>query len=134
MDDDFNTPKAFAVFFDFINKSNRFLENNEQVDAALCRHSLELLLKLGGILTLFQPKKIQQDETVLLEKLQKLILKYNKEIESRSIEETIKILIEIREEARKKKDWEKADRIRSELQDLGFELQDTNKGPVWKKK
>lgn len=134
MDDDFNTPKAFAVIFDFVNKSNRFLENNEQVDAALCRHSLELLLKLGGTLTLFQPRKIQQDGTVLLEKLQKLILKYDKEIETKSIEEIIKTLIDIREEARKQKEWEKADGIRNELQNLGFELQDTIKGPVWKKK
>ncbi len=134
MDDDFNTPKAFAVIFDFVNKSNRFLENNEQVDAALCRHSLELLLKLGDTLTLFQPRKIQQDGTVLLEKLQKLILKYDKEIETKSIEEIIKTLIGIREEARKQKEWEKADGIRNELQNLGFELQDTIKGPVWKKK
>lgn len=134
MDDDFNTPKAFAVIFDFVNKSNRFLENNEQVDAALCRHSLELLLKLGDTLTLFQPRKIQQDGTVLLEKLQKLILKYDKEIETKSIEEIIKTLIDIREEARKQKEWEKADGIRNELQNLGFELQDTIKGPVWKKK
>lgn len=29
---------------------------------------------------------------------------------------------------------EKADGIRNELQNLGFELQDTIKGPVWKKK
>ena len=134
MDDDFNTPKAFAVIFDFVNKSNRFLENNEQVDAALCRHSLELLLKLGDTLTLFQPRKVQQDGTVLLEKLQKLILKYDKEIGTKSIEEIIKTLIDIREEARKQKEWEKADGIRNELQNLGFELQDTSKGPVWKKK
>jgi cysteinyl-tRNA synthetase len=134
MDDDFNTPKAFAVIFDFVNKSNRFLENNTQVNAALCRHSLGLLLKLGSTLTLFQPRKVQQDETVLLEKLQKLILKYDKEIEAKSIEEIIKTLIGIREEARKQKEWKKADKIRNELQNLGFELQDTSKGPVWKKK
>lgn len=134
MDNDFNTPKAFSVIFDFVNKSNRFLKNNQQVDAALCKHSLELLLKLGDILTLFQPRKIQRDETALLEKLQKLILKYDKEIEKKSIEEIIKTLIDIREGARKQKEWKKADEIRSELHGLGFELQDTSKGPVWKKK
>ena len=134
MDDDFNTPKAFAVIFDFVNKSNKFLENNQPVDVALCKHSLELLLKLGDTLTLFQPGKVQRDETVLLEKLQKFILKYDKEIKTKDIEEIIKTLINIREEARKQKEWGKADEIRSELQDLGFELQDTSKGPVWKKK
>jgi len=134
MDNDFNTPKAFSVIFDFVNKSNKFLENNQPIDVALCKHSLELLLKLGDILTLFQPRKVQRDETVLLEKLQKFILKYDKEIKAKSIEEIIGTLINIREEARKQKEWGKADEIRSVLQDLGFELQDTSKGPVWKKK
>lgn len=134
MNDDFNTPKAFAVLFDFVNKSNRFFKDNEQVESSLCKHSLELLLKLGNTLTLFQPRKDNQDDTELFEKLQKLVLKYDGEIESKTIEEIIKALIDIREEARKQKDWKKADRIRNELQEIGFELQDTIKGPIWKKK
>ncbi|UCD14636.1 MAG: cysteine--tRNA ligase [Thermoplasmatales archaeon] len=134
MDDDFNTPKAFAVIFDFINKSNRFLEINKEVDASLCKYSLNVLLKLGDILTLFQTRKIQQEDTVSLEKLQKLVTKYDKKIKSKSVEEIIKTLLDIREEARKQKDWKKADEIRNELQDIRFEVQDTIKGPIWKKK
>ncbi len=133
MDDDFNTPEAFAQLFDYINTSNSFLERNEHVDAALCKYGLEQLLKLGNILTLFQPKKTHPDETVLFEKLQKLIQKY-KEVETEGIEVIIKTLIDIREEERKKKNWQMADRIRKELEDIGIEIQDTNKGPVWKKR
>jgi cysteinyl-tRNA synthetase len=43
-------------------------------------------------------------------------------------------LLDIREEARKQKDWQKADQIRTTLQHLGYEIQDTDKGPVWRKK
>jgi cysteinyl-tRNA synthetase len=133
MDDDFNTPEAFAQLFEYINTSNSFLERNEQVDSALCKYGLEQLLKLGDILALFQPKKIHPDETVLLEKLQKLIQKY-RGVKSESIEEIIKTLIDIREEERKKKNWQIADQIRNELEDSGIEVQDTSKGPVWKKR
>ena len=37
-------------------------------------------------------------------------------------------------EARKQKDWQKADQIRKNLLNLGYEIQDTDKGPVWRKK
>ncbi|MFW6122505.1 MAG: cysteine--tRNA ligase, partial [Petrotogales bacterium] len=134
MDDDFNTPRTFAAIFEFVNKSNKFLEDNEQINNALCKHSLGILLKLGGILTLFQPRSKQPDETILLGKLQKLILKYGKEVEEVNIQDIIKTLLDTREKARNQKDWGKADRIRDELQQIGIEVQDTSKGPVWKKK
>lgn len=133
MNDDFNTPEAFAQIFDFINTSNSFLERNEQVDGALCNFGLEQLLKLGNTLTLFQPIKVQVDGTALLEKLQQLLQKYTK-VKSKSIEEIIKTLIDIREEARKKKNWQMADQLRNELEVAGIEVQDTSKGPVWKKR
>jgi len=41
-------------------------------------------------------------------------------------------LIKDREEARKNKDWERADTVRNELAQKGFEIVDTPKGPVWK--
>jgi cysteinyl-tRNA synthetase len=133
MNDDFNTPEAVALIFDFVNTSNRFLEKNEQVDAALCNHALEQLVKLGSILTLFQPKKVQPDESELLASLQTIVQKYQS-IQSNSIEEIIKTLIDIREEARNQKNWKVADEIRNELQGIGIEVQDTSTGPVWKKR
>ena len=41
-------------------------------------------------------------------------------------------LIKDREEARRNKDWERADTVRNELAQKGFEIVDTPKGPVWK--
>jgi cysteinyl-tRNA synthetase len=136
MDDDFNTPQAFAVIFDFVNKSNRFIENNKQLNTALYKHSLEVLLKLGDVLTLFQPKGIDKskDDAASLEKLQKILIPYTKSTDAKTIDEIMKTLLDIREDARKQKDWQKADQIRKNLQDLGYEIQDTDKGPVWRKK
>jgi cysteinyl-tRNA synthetase len=133
MNDDFNTPEAFALLFDFINKSNRYFENIEQANAALCKLALEQLIQLGSILTLFQPKNVQRDTAELLTALQTLVLRY-KDVRSDSIEENIKTLLDIREEARNQKNWHVADEIRERLEGIGIEVQDTSNGPVWKKR
>jgi cysteinyl-tRNA synthetase len=137
MDDDFNTPQAVSVIFEFVNKSNRYLEENSNPDKALCGYALDTLTKLSNILTLFQPSLVEgevSDDKVLLEKLQKVVHKYKKDIKEKSIEKLVDLLLEVREEARKKKDWNTADNIRKELDDIGFEIQDTSDGPVWRKK
>jgi cysteinyl-tRNA synthetase len=50
------------------------------------------------------------------------------------MEKLLQALLDTREEARKQKDWATADRIRKNLEHLGFEIQDTVTGPVWRKK
>lgn len=39
-------------------------------------------------------------------------------------------LVDSREEARKNKDWEKADKLRKKMEESGFSVEDTNDGPV----
>ncbi len=39
-----------------------------------------------------------------------------------------------REEARRRKDWEVADRIRAELENAGIEIFDTPAGPRWRRR
>ena len=63
----------------------------------------------------------------------KLVAENNKE-PGKVIEENIKTLLNIREVSRKEKDWKKADEIRDKLQEIGVDIEDTIKGPVWKKK
>ena len=43
-------------------------------------------------------------------------------------------LLKQREQARKEKQWNVADDIRDKIECLGFEIQDTNEGPVWRKR
>lgn len=44
------------------------------------------------------------------------------------------LIIEIRQEARKKKDWATADRIRDRLGELGYIIEDSPQGARWKKR
>jgi len=133
MDDDFNTPKAFAVIFEFVNKINRFLESNPNPNGSLSKYALETLLILGDVLTLFQDGK-EKDDSDPTKKLQSLVLKHAKGFKSTDSKEILEKLLESREEARKNKNWKTADQIRNELEEIGFEIQDTDKGPVWRKK
>jgi cysteinyl-tRNA synthetase len=136
MDDDFNTPCTVSTIFDFINKSNRFFEKNTSPNKMLCGYALNIFIKLGNILTLFQPGLVKEkilDDNVLFEKIKKIVLKYKKDINGSNIEKLLDILLNTREEARKKKDWNTADNIRKELLEIGFEIQDTSEGPIWRK-
>jgi cysteinyl-tRNA synthetase len=49
------------------------------------------------------------------------------------VEGLINLIIEVRQESRKKKDWASADRIRDGLKKLGIILEDTPQGVRWKK-
>jgi cysteinyl-tRNA synthetase len=136
MDDDFNTPKAFASLFEFVNKSNKFFEQQLQPNPELCKHALDVYLAIGSVLTLFQSKtnaRIEKEPDVI-NKLQILLQSYGKTVQIPTVEELMKALLFARDDARKHKDWKTADRIRNDLEELGFEIQDTTKGPVWRRK
>ncbi|MBC7324532.1 MAG: cysteine--tRNA ligase, partial [Moorella sp. (in: Bacteria)] len=45
----------------------------------------------------------------------------------------IELLLQVRQEARSKKDWVTADRIRDGLKELGIIIEDTPQGTRWKK-
>jgi cysteinyl-tRNA synthetase len=135
MDDDFNTPQGVSAIFDFVNKSNNFFEKISQPNKELCGYSLNVLTKLGNILTLFQQKDIESkefDESTVI-KLQKILLKYKKDAKEKNVKKILDLILEIRKEARNKKDWNTSDNIRTELYEIGFEIQDTTLGSVWRK-
>ena len=137
MDDDFNTPMAVSAIFDFINKTNKYFEENPNPNKILCGYALFRLTKLGQILTLFQPSLIEKkevDDKILYEKLSSIIEKYDKTAKAENIDKLLKLLLELREKARKNKDYKTSDNIRCDLDELGFEIQDTANGPVWRKK
>jgi cysteinyl-tRNA synthetase len=136
MDDDFNTPKAFASLFEFINKSNKFFEQQPQPNPELCKHALDIYLKIGTVLTLFQSEVnvCMKNELDVINKLQTLLQSYAKTLQACTLDELMKALLFAREDARKHKDWKTADRIRNDLEELGFEIQDTTKGSVWRRK
>jgi len=134
MDDDFNTPEAIALLFNFVNQSNKYLKNTKNPNPELCKLSLGSLIELGKILTLFQDKEYtNKSDDNKLKNLQNFLKKYQKNVDEKNIENIINLLLEIREKARKIKDWETSDNIRNELEKIGYEIQDTNDGPIWRK-
>jgi len=136
MDDDFNTPQAVAALFDFITESNRYFDTITKPNEQLCAYAKETLLRLGRVLTLFQEERQTTDQpqdAVVVEKLKTLASHYHATSKEKRIDELIKTLLDAREQARKNKDWRTADEIRKDLHAIGFEIQDTEKGPVWRK-
>lgn len=56
------------------------------------------------------------------------------DLRSETLAKVVDILLTIRQEAKQKKNWEMADRIRNELIALGFEIKDTKDGFEWRLK
>jgi len=111
MDDDFNTPKALAEIFEFISYINKKLDE-DLVEGALARYAHDTLMELLNVLGLLQ--------------------KFREAGVSGDVEPLIELLIKVRDDARKRKDWKTADYIREELRKLGVVLEDTPKGTIWK--
>jgi cysteinyl-tRNA synthetase len=134
MDDDFNTPKAFAALFEFASAANTYLESPAP-SPDLCRQALDTYRRIASVLTLFQEDatKKQAGDFALRARLQALADQFHVAA-PRSVDGMLDALLKARTEARAKKQWAVADSIRAELLALGFEIQDTDAGPVWRKK
>lgn len=115
MDDDFNTPIAFAVLFDLVRDINREKENNPKQAAVLGA----LLKKLGNLLGLLNA----DPEAFLQGVIKSSDLAVN----------DIEALIERRNQARQAKDWALADKLRQELLSKGVALEDTSAGTLWRR-
>jgi len=141
MDDDFNTPQAIAVLFDYTKEVNTLLNSGERFSRSSLQKLDDLYSELGGdsILGVI-PKQVGR---LLLPK-RKLPVTVSEEIEvsgsvgmglvpSEYERQLIELLITLRTEARTKRLWEFSDRIREELSKLGVILEDRKNGTVWRK-
>jgi cysteinyl-tRNA synthetase len=97
--DDFNTAEARAVLFDWVAEANRRLDAGERVGPGRAREMLHAL-GLEGLM--------DQPEEQAPEELQRLAAE--------------------RDEARAARDFERADRIRDELAEAGWQIRDTPDG------
>jgi len=116
MDEDFNTPGALAEIFTFVREANSLTA--DVGGAAVLRESLAVLTELVGILGLDLSDDAQTREGV------------DQSLET--LKGVIEFLLELREDARKVKDFAKADLIRDRLKQLGIEVADSKDGPTWK--
>jgi len=110
MDDDFNTARALGYIFDLAGKTNK-ITSERNPDLSFLLGAERALKGMGSLLGFVKEKDI---EKIGVEEFQ------------------IEKLIEERDFARKKNDWGKADRIRSDLEKKGIILEDTPAGTRWK--
>ena len=106
MDDDLNTADAISVIFELVKDINTALS---EMDAKSKENSLALLNELCDVLGI------------------------SKEKEEQMLDSDIEALIEERTEAKKSKNFARADEIRDILKDMGIVLEDTRQGVKWKR-
>jgi len=109
MDDDLNVAPALATLFRFTSRINTIIDRNGISNADRDK-ILECLKGINSVLGFMDFSLCKPDEK-------------------------IEGLIEVREKARKAKEWDKADLIRRELNDkMGIELIDTLGGTIWRRR
>ena len=108
MDDDLNTPRALAALFDLAREVNRARDAGRDIGAAQ-----ECLRHLGSILGLtFQERETSGGDHLAAKPF-------------------IELLLATRDELRKAKQYDLADRIRQDLDRQGVTLEDTPQGTQW---
>jgi len=110
MSDDFNTREAIAVLFDFARAANKAIETG--AGRAALDETAAAFRTVGDILGLFLTPAAGADR----------------------VDGLVDVIVALREDARKRKDFAAADRIRDALGALGIVLEDTRDGVRWKRK
>ncbi len=126
MDDDFNSARGIGILFDTVRSTNRLLDQHQDNMSRKIKKTIQSnrsdILKIGNILgILMEPPKVYFDK------------KRFRGLEQKSIDPAvIDKMVKEREEARKTKDWEKADQIRKQLDDMNIIIEDRPDGTIWK--
>lgn len=123
MDDDFNTGGAVSDLFELLRVLNRFVDEKglEEAakrtpsDLAILDRGASVLRDLSMILGLFleKPTKSSSEDDAIVGKLMQLV-------------------IELRADARVRKDFPTADKIRTSLTAMGITLEDRKDGTLWR--
>lgn len=127
MDDDFNSGAAISVLFDLLRSLNRYIDeyqldaNADPNDARVneLSQATMTLKQLSLVLGLFvKPVQSQAGDS---------------EGDSELLDEVMRLLIDLRKEARSNKDYATADIIRNRLTELGIALLDKKEGTNWER-
>jgi cysteinyl-tRNA synthetase len=126
MDDDFNTPGAFAALSALFGEMNELLDHPPVPDRAMVMRTLAasraLVPTMGAVLGI-----LGSPPATWLER------RRDRLVRQRGLDrERIEALLAERAAARKAKDFARADAIRDELLGLGVELRDGPAGTTWK--
>ena len=117
MDDDFNTAGAIGAIFKFVGNVNSCLAATETHPSnpvkTVLGNAYRKLAELCGVLGISAQKTDSRSSHPML------------------IEHLMDLILEVRQEARRRKDWEASDKIRDRLKQLNIELKDSRLGTTW---
>jgi len=122
MDDDFNTGGGIATLFDLVRVLNKFVDDEKLEEPG--KHDPGRL-------------KVLKQGTIVLREMAAALGLFRKPPEEKSsgddavLDKLMNLLIDLRAEARKKKDFATADRIRNGLTAIGITLEDRPGGTEW---
>jgi len=122
MNDDFNSALALGYIFELVRGVNKFLDSKPsgQKPIELVSETKQTLVELGGVFNIFQRTPEEWYKSLMKVK--------NIEFSERDILDKVCA----RQEARQKKDWSSADKIRKELEEKGIILEDKRDTTTWK--
>ncbi|MDD3011170.1 MAG: cysteine--tRNA ligase [Bacteroidales bacterium] len=113
INDDFNTPVLLAHMYDGVRIINSIRDGKTTIDAE----------NLGILQSLY--------DTFVTEILGLHIESIGSSGDERMLDKLMQMVIELRKEAREKKDWNTSDKIRDDLKKAGIQIKDTRDGPEW---
>jgi cysteinyl-tRNA synthetase len=117
MDDDFNTPQGLATLFDLSREVNAHLNSGEPTSRATLERIEALYQTLGS-----EVLGIRFDE----------VAGSTSQADSEWLDALVRLLIDIRQEARQARNWDQADKIRDRLADMNIALEDGPEGTRWR--
>jgi cysteinyl-tRNA synthetase len=115
MDDDFNTPQAVAVIFDFVREVNKVITLNPNADPAFYKTVKDFLIRTA------------QDILGIID------FSASASSDGKLETELIELLTKLRQEAKQEQNYKLADKIRIGLNELGIELKDSKEKTTFKK-
>ena len=111
MDQDFNSRAAISALFELVREVNKLLAEDKLSKEGVS-NVLAALNEMDEVFGILPPEApVTRDNS----------------------SEMIELLLEVRDELRKRKQYDLADMVRNGLNDLGVEIQDTAEGAKWKR-
>ncbi|MHB1128151.1 MAG: cysteine--tRNA ligase [Bacillota bacterium] len=122
MDDDFNTSLAIAALFDLCREVNGHMgqKSSDLLRRQTLRRAWEVLTELGGVVLGLWAMPVQPRDW-----------KKSGPADGGLADGLMSLIIQMRQDARQRKDWATADTIRNGLKELGIALEDTPQGCRW---